>query len=32
MSYWLFKEPLTFKTLTCLGLGVCIVLIQIFWK
>jgi multidrug transporter EmrE-like cation transporter len=32
MSYWLFKEPLTLKTLTCLGLGVCIILIQILWK
>ena len=32
MSYWLFKEPLTPKTLTCLGLGVCIILIQILWK
>lgn len=32
MSYWLFKEPLTLKTLTCLSLGVCIILIQILWK
>ena len=32
MSYWLFKEPLTPKTLTCLGLGVIIILIQILWK
>jgi multidrug transporter EmrE-like cation transporter len=32
MSHFMFKEPLTFKTLTCLGLGVCIILIQIFWK
>ena len=32
MSYLLFKEPLTTKTLICLGLGVCIILIQIFWK
>ena len=32
MSYWLFKEPLTLKTLTCLGLGICIILIQILWK
>jgi multidrug transporter EmrE-like cation transporter len=32
MSYWLFKEPLTLKTLICLGLGVCIILVQIFWK
>ena len=32
MSHWLFKEPLTLKTLICLGLGVCIILIQLFWK
>jgi multidrug transporter EmrE-like cation transporter len=32
MSHYLFKEPLTTKTLTCLSLGVCIILIQIFWK
>jgi len=32
MSYFMFKEPLTLKTLVCLGLGVCIILIQIFWK
>jgi len=32
MSHWLFKEPLTPKTLTCLGLGVIIVVLQIFWK
>ena len=32
MSHWLFKEPLTLKTLICLGLGVCIILVQIFWK
>ena len=32
MSYLLFKEPLTLKTLICLGLGVCIILIQLFWK
>jgi multidrug transporter EmrE-like cation transporter len=32
MSYLMFKEPLTTKTLTCLGLGVCIILIQILWK
>jgi multidrug transporter EmrE-like cation transporter len=32
MSYWLFKEPLTPKTLICLGLGVCIILVQIFCK
>lgn len=32
MSYYLFKEPLTPKTLTCLGLGTLIILIQILWK
>ena len=32
MSHYLFKEPLTPKTLTCLGLGFLIILIQIFWK
>ncbi len=32
MSYLLFKEPLTSKTLICLGLGICIILIQLFWK
>jgi len=32
MSHYLFNEPLTPKTLTCLSLGVCIILIQIFWK
>jgi len=32
MSHFMFKEPLSLKTLACLGLGVCIILIQIFWK
>jgi hypothetical protein len=32
MSHWLFKEPLTLKTMICLGLGSLIVLIQILWK
>jgi len=32
MSYFMFKEPLTPKTLTCLGLGLGIILIQILWK
>ena len=32
MSYLLFKEPLTLKTLICLGLGTLIILIQLFWK
>jgi multidrug transporter EmrE-like cation transporter len=32
MSYFMFKEPLTPKTLICLSLGTLIVLIQILWK
>ena len=32
MSYFMFKEPLTPKTLICLGLGTLIILIQIFYK
>jgi hypothetical protein len=32
MSHYMFNEPLTAKTLTCLSLGVIIILIQIFWK
>ena len=32
MSYFLFREPITPKTLICLGLGVLIILIQIFYK
>ena len=32
MSHYMFKEPLTPKTLICLGLGALILLIQIFWK
>ena len=32
MSWVWFKEPLTLKTLICLGLAVCIMLIQLFWK
>lgn len=32
MSHYMFNEPLTSKTLTCLGLGICIILIQILWK
>jgi multidrug transporter EmrE-like cation transporter len=31
MSHYLFREPLTAKTLTCLFLGVCIIFIQLFW-
>ena len=30
-SAW-FKEPLSLKTLVCLGLALCIMLIQLFWK
>jgi multidrug transporter EmrE-like cation transporter len=32
MSWVWFKEPLSLKTLVCLGLAVCIMLIQLFWK
>lgn len=32
MSYWLFKEPMSLKTVICLLLGLLIILIQIFWK
>ena len=32
MSHYMFREPLTTKTLVCLGLGIVIILIQIFWK
>ena len=32
LSSFLFKEPFTLKTLTCLVLGVIIIAIQIFWK
>ena len=32
MSYIMFKEPVTPKTIVCLSLGTLIVLIQIFWK
>jgi hypothetical protein len=32
LSYLLFKEPLTPKTLVCLGLSILIILIQIFVK
>jgi hypothetical protein len=32
MSHYMFNEPLTPTTLTCLSLGVCIILIQILWK
>lgn len=32
LSYFLFKEPFTTKTLVCLTLGVTIIAIQILWK
>lgn len=32
LSWLLFREPITLKTLTCLLLAVSILLIQIFWK
>jgi len=32
MSHYLFRGPLTLKTLICLGLGLCIISIQLFWK
>jgi hypothetical protein len=32
MSHFLFKEPLSPKTLVCIGLGILIILIQILWK
>jgi ABC-type enterochelin transport system permease subunit len=32
MSHFLFKEPLTLKTIICLLLGCCIIGVQIFWK
>ena len=32
MSYYIFKEPITTKTLICLVLSVGILGVQIFWK
>ena len=32
MSWAWFKEPLTTKTLVCLGLSVCILGVQLLWK
>ena len=32
MSWAWFREPLTLKTLICLGLALCIMMVQIFWK
>lgn len=32
LSWFLFKEAMTVKTLICLFLAVCIILVQILWK
>jgi len=32
MSHYMFKEPFTPKTLVCIGLGLLIIALQIFWK
>ena len=32
MSWLWFKEPLTLKTVVCLGLACCILAIQLLWK
>ncbi len=32
LSFVLFKEPITLKTLTCLLLAASILLVQMFWK
>jgi hypothetical protein len=32
MSWSLFSEPLTLKTIVCLGLAVMILMVQLFWK
>jgi hypothetical protein len=32
LSYYMFKEPFTPKTLVCIGLGLIIIALQIFWK
>lgn len=32
MSYFLFREPVTAKTLICLSLCVIIILVQLLWK
>jgi len=32
LSHFLFKEPFTPKTLVCIGLGLVIISLQIFWK
>ena len=32
MSHYMFKEPFTPKTIVCIGLGLIIIALQIFWK
>ncbi len=32
LSYFILKEPMQTKTIVCMILAVCILLIQIFWK
>ena len=32
LSWLLFKEPLTLKTIVCLGFAIAILIIQLFWK
>lgn len=32
MSYLMFQEPLSTKTIVCLILGLAIILVQVFWK
>jgi hypothetical protein len=32
LSHYMFKEPFTPKTLVCIGLGLIIIALQIFWK
>jgi multidrug transporter EmrE-like cation transporter len=32
MSWVCFREPLSLKTLICLGLALCIMGVQLFWK
>ena len=32
LSHYMFKEPFTPKTIVCIGLGLIIIALQIFWK
>jgi hypothetical protein len=32
MAHSWFQEPFTLKTLICLGLALCIMMVQLFWK